>query len=118
MSLYLLLKGNYLLQTMGTILILGWCILLLSCFNENHKSIAFVSNLSCLYCTQITLHVSVYGHPQVYHVYKNAKIIIKHNGSVNLLSNLTIITITIITVLANNFYTYIYSFSIQDLNYS
>jgi hypothetical protein len=27
-------------------------------FNENHKSIAFVSNLSCLYCTQITLHVS------------------------------------------------------------
>jgi hypothetical protein len=29
-------------------------------FNENHKSIAFVRNLSCLYCTQYntTLHVS------------------------------------------------------------
>jgi hypothetical protein len=27
-------------------------------FNENHKSITFVRNLSCLYCTQTTLHVS------------------------------------------------------------
>jgi hypothetical protein len=26
--------------------------------NENHKSITFVRNLSCLYCTQTTLHVS------------------------------------------------------------
>jgi hypothetical protein len=30
-----------------------WCI-----FNENHKSITFVRNISCLYCTQTTLHVS------------------------------------------------------------
>jgi hypothetical protein len=27
-------------------------------FNENYKSITFVRNLSCLYCTQTTLHVS------------------------------------------------------------
>jgi hypothetical protein len=39
-------------------LILYWCILLRSCFDENHKSITFVRNLSCLYCTQTTLHVS------------------------------------------------------------
>jgi hypothetical protein len=41
-----------------SILILDWCILLRLCFNENHKSITFVCNLSCLYCTQTTLHVS------------------------------------------------------------
>jgi hypothetical protein len=35
----------------------------------------------------------LYGHPQVYHVYKNAKIIIKKNGSDNLLSKLTIIQV-------------------------
>jgi hypothetical protein len=42
------------LLTDSMILILDWCILLCFCFNENHKSITFVCNLSCLYCTQIT----------------------------------------------------------------
>jgi hypothetical protein len=46
-------KGNGTLH----IVILGWCILLLLCFNEN-DSTTFVRNLSCLYCTQTTLHVS------------------------------------------------------------
>jgi hypothetical protein len=45
-------------RTPTEFLILGWCILLRSCFNENHKSISFVRNLLCLYCTQTTLHVS------------------------------------------------------------
>jgi hypothetical protein len=73
------------------ILILGWCILLRSYFNENHKSITFVRNLSCLYCTQITLHVSAILKCMMY--IKMLKLLLKHNGSVNLLSNLTIIQV-------------------------
>jgi hypothetical protein len=39
-------------------LILGWCILLRFYYNKN-DSTTFVRKLSCLYCTQTTLHVSV-----------------------------------------------------------
>jgi hypothetical protein len=46
-----------------------------------------------------TIHKShymfrLYSHPQVYHVYKKMlKLLLKHNGSVNLLSKLTIIQV-------------------------
>jgi hypothetical protein len=58
-------------------------------FNENHKSIAFVRSLSCLYCTQYnaTLHVS-----DIQPSSKNAKIL-KLNGSVNLVSKWTTIQV-------------------------
>jgi hypothetical protein len=59
--------------------------------NENRKSIAFVRNLSRLYCTQYntTLHVSaIRPSSGVSCIYKNAKIILKLNGSVNLVSKL------------------------------
>jgi hypothetical protein len=37
--------------------------------NENNKSITFVRNLSCLYCTQTTLHVSaIQPSPGVSHI--------------------------------------------------
>jgi hypothetical protein len=58
-------------------------------FNENHKSIAFVRNLSRLYCTQYntTLHVSaIQPSSGVLYIYKHAKIIVKLNGSVKLVS--------------------------------
>jgi hypothetical protein len=43
-------------QTQWINLILGWCFLLRLYFNENDSD-TFVRNLSCLYCTQTTLHV-------------------------------------------------------------
>jgi hypothetical protein len=44
---------------------------------RNHKSITFVRNLSRLYCTQTTLHVSaIRPSSGVSHIFKNAKIII------------------------------------------
>jgi hypothetical protein len=56
-------------------------------FNENHKSIVFVRNLSRLYSTQYNTYMfRLYSHLQVCYIYKNAKIILKHNESVNLLS--------------------------------
>jgi hypothetical protein len=71
---------------------------------NHHKSISFVRNLSCLYCTQITLHVFSYTAILRCIMYiKMLKLLLKHNGSVNLLSDLTIIQVLYAKTIYKNY---------------
>jgi hypothetical protein len=70
------------------LLFLVWCILLRLCFTKITSQLPLFATYLVFTVHNIIPHYMfrLYSHLQMCHIYKNAKIILKLNGSVNLVS--------------------------------